>query len=135
MAHNLNTIHRRKLRYQSKAVPELCDIIKTSILTEKSVFMEEEYNTVVLIVEDKYNKLMIKNAMESIFTGVSVINVRTLNYKATNHRYKNKYKFQKSGYKKAYIKLTPDSIIELGENQTAITKFTKHKTHNPEEQK
>lgn len=133
MANNLNVYRRLKLRYKSLANPELCNIIRTSVLTEKSVFLEEKYNTIVLMIHDKYNKWMIKAATEAVFTGVTVLDVRTLNYKPTSKRFRGKHEYVVQGYKKAYIRLSKDSVIELGEEQTAITKFTGKNTKNQTE--
>ena len=113
----------KKIQFKTLENPELCNVIITSVLTEKSVFLEENYNIIILIVKDKYNKFMIKNAVESVFTGVKVISVNTMNYKPTLEHQRGK-RYIQSGYKKAYVRLTKDSTIELGENQTAITRFT-----------
>jgi ribosomal protein uL23 len=69
------------------------DIIKHPHLTEKSVGMVDEENTLVFIVDDRANKPTIRNAVEDLFE-VDVERVNT--------------QINQSGDKKAYVKLTPD---------------------------
>ena len=69
------------------------DIIKHPHLSEKSVGMVDEENTLVFIVEPRANKPGIKNAVEDLFD-VEVDKVNTQN--------------TMKGEKKAYVRLTPD---------------------------
>lgn len=125
MANNHNMIKKIIKTYGALDKHHLCDIIITSVLSEKSVFLEEKYNTIILKIDNKYtyNKQMIKLAVEAVFSGVTVISVNVANYKPITKRFKGK-PYVQSGYKKAYIRLTKDSEIQLGKDQTAITKFT-----------
>jgi large subunit ribosomal protein L23 len=73
-------------------------VIKAILQTEKAVRLQEEQNTLTLIVDDKANKKQIKEEVEKKF-GVKVDDVRTLNT------------YINSGtklVKKAYVKLKPD---------------------------
>ncbi|HIQ50793.1 MAG TPA: 50S ribosomal protein L23 [Nautiliaceae bacterium] len=70
-------------------------IIKAILQTEKAVRLQEEQNTLTLIVDDKANKKQIKEEVEKKFN-VKVEDVRTLN------TYTNS---GKKLVKKAYVKL------------------------------
>ncbi|MCE4612925.1 MAG: 50S ribosomal protein L23 [Desulfurococcales archaeon] len=63
-------------------------------MSEKANRLLEEENTLTLIVDRKANKHLIKKAVEEIY-GVKVEKVRTL--------------ITPRGYKKAYVKLSPES--------------------------
>ncbi len=69
------------------------DIIKHPHLTEKSVSMVDEKNTLVFVVEDKATKPMVKEAVENLFD-VEVKKVNTQN--------------SVKGDKRAYVRLGPD---------------------------
>lgn len=69
------------------------DVIKHPHLTEKSVSMVDEQNTLVFIVDDRSTKPSIESAVEELFD-VEVDNVNTQN--------------TQDGTKKAYVRLTPD---------------------------
>ncbi len=69
------------------------DVIKYPHLTEKSVGMVDEENTLVFIIEDRANKTEVKKAVEDLFD-VEVKKVNTQN--------------TVKGNKKAYVRLTPD---------------------------
>lgn len=69
------------------------DVIKHPHLTEKSVSMVDEQNTLVFIVDEESNKPSIESAVEELFD-VEVANVNTQN--------------TQKGTKKAYVRLTPD---------------------------
>lgn len=69
------------------------NIISHPHLSEKSMTMVDEDNTLVFIVDDRANKPQIKRAVEDLFE-VEVEKINTQNTR------KNR--------KKAYVKLTPD---------------------------
>ncbi len=69
------------------------NVIKHPYLTEKSVNLIDEQNTLVFMVDERANKNQVKQAVETAFD-VKVANVNTQNtFKAG---------------KKAYVKLTAD---------------------------
>ena len=70
-------------------------IIKYPLTTEKNVRLMQEENKLVFIVERRSKKPEIKKAVEDTFN-VKVINVNTT--------------ILPSGKKKAYVKLSPDSM-------------------------
>jgi large subunit ribosomal protein L23 len=69
------------------------DIIKHPHLTEKSVGMVDEENTLVFIVEEESTKPTIADAVESLFD----VEIEKVNTQITQ-----------DGEKKAYVRLTPD---------------------------
>ncbi len=68
------------------------DIIKHPHLSEKSVGMVDEENTLVFVVNEEANKPMVKNAVEELFD-VEVKKVNTQN--------------TVKGNKRAYVRLEP----------------------------
>ncbi len=92
-------------------------ILKKPLLTEKTSMLDK-YNTYGFIVDKKANKIQIKHAIEEKY-GVTVQKVSTVNMMG-----KMKSRYTKSGlvsgrkasFKKAYVKLVEDDIIELYDN-------------------
>ncbi len=70
-------------------------VIKFPLTTEKNVRLMQEENKLVFIVDRKANKPEIKNAVEEVFN-VKVQKVNTT--------------ILPTGKKKAYVKLSPDSL-------------------------
>lgn len=83
------------------------EIIKRSIITEKSMEMLDE-NKYTFEVDKNANKPEIKAAVEAIFDGVKVKNVRTMNF--TGKSVRTRYGYGKrADWKKAIVTLTEDS--------------------------
>ncbi|RLE85785.1 MAG: 50S ribosomal protein L23 [Thermoprotei archaeon] len=68
-------------------------IIVRPLVTEKSVFLIERFNTLTFIVDMKANKKQVKEAIEKMY-GVKVAKVNTL--------------ITPTGEKKAYVRLTKE---------------------------
>ncbi|MDY3006450.1 50S ribosomal protein L23 [Anaerococcus sp. AGMB00486] len=82
-------------------------IVKRPIITEKSMELLED-NKYTFEVDKNANKAEIKEAIESIFDGVKVEKVRTLNF--TGKKVRTRYGYgKKADWKKAYVTLTEDS--------------------------
>ncbi|QSZ27156.1 50S ribosomal protein L23 [Aceticella autotrophica] len=96
---------------------EARDIILKPVVTEKS--MNEIANKkYTFIVNKNANKIQIKKAVEEIF-GVDVEKVFTMNYMGKMKRM-GKYEGRTSSYKKAIVKLKPNSKgIEFFEGMQA----------------
>ena len=90
------------------------DVIKKSILTEKTTRLETKQRTVTCIVPDWADRKFIKRAFESVF-GVCVMHVNIMNIvgKTKNSKTKQNASFKKSDRKKAMIKV--DSMAKIGE--------------------
>lgn len=86
------------------------DIIKAPVITEKSQALAQN-NTFIFKVDAKANKTYIKQAIESKF-GVKVEKINTLNTKSKKKRV-GKYTGKTKTYKKAIVKLSKDSTLEI----------------------
>ncbi|PJX21873.1 50S ribosomal protein L23 [Psychroflexus sp. S27] len=93
-------------------------VIIKPLITEKSTHLSETANTFVFLVDEKANKVQIKNEVESIY-GVSVDQVRTMRVLP-----KFKTRYTKTGivsgktnsYKKAMIKVSEGDTIDIYNN-------------------
>lgn len=82
------------------------DLIKRPIITERSTELMEE-NKYVFEVDRRANKVEIRKAVEKLF-GVQVDSVHTMNVRGKQKRV-GKYVGRTSDWKKAIVKLKPDS--------------------------
>ena len=87
------------------------DIIKGPIITEKSMSLQQNENTITFNVDVKANKTQIKQAIEKIFN-VKVESVNTVNVKPKKKRV-GRYVGKTNRKKKAIVKLKEGSSIEL----------------------
>ena len=87
------------------------DIIVRPLITEKSVAMHHEFNTVTFEVARGTNKIEIKQAIEEIFN-VKVVSVNVSNTKTKPKRVGVHQGTTKS-IRKAMIKLAEGSTIEI----------------------
>lgn len=87
------------------------DIIKGPIITEKSMGLQQNENTITFSVDVKANKTQIKQAIEKIFN-VKVESVNTVNVKPKKKRV-GRYVGKTNRKKKAIVKLKEGSSIEL----------------------
>lgn len=87
------------------------DVIKAPIITEKSADLAQNNNTITFRVAQDANKTQIKQAVEKIFN-VKVERVNTVNVKPKKKRM-GRYVGKTSRYKKAIVKLSEGSSIEL----------------------
>ena len=87
------------------------DIIKGPIITEKSMGLKQNENTITFSVDIKANKTQIKQAIEKIFN-VKVESVNTVNVKPKKKRV-GRYVGKTNRKKKAIVKLKEGSSIEL----------------------
>ena len=91
------------------------DIIIRPIITEKSMHLTENNNTVTFVVAKNANKTEIKLAVEELFSvKVDRVNVITVRAKAARM---GQYVGKKPGYKKAIIKLAEGHSIDIFEER------------------
>ena len=93
-------------------------ILIKPIITEKATNDSELYNRYAFVVDNKANKLEIKNAVEKAY-GVSISSVKTLNYpiqRNTKFTKKDLVTGIKSGYKKAIVQLADGESIDFYNN-------------------
>ncbi len=91
------------------------DIIIRPIITEKSMHLTDDNNTVTFVVAKDANKTEVKLAVEELFD-VKVDRVNTINVKPRKARM-GQYEGFKSGYKKAIVKLAEGSSIDIFEER------------------
>ena len=87
------------------------ELIIKPVVTEKSLKIQEENNTVVFEVEKSMNKVHVKQAIEEIYN-VKVESVNIVNTKSKIKRV-GRYTGKTHAFKKAYIKLAPGSSITI----------------------
>lgn len=92
---------------------QVYNILKRPLQTEKTTLLKENANQVCFEVSMSANKHAIKNAVESAFE-VKVIGVSTMIVRGKIKRM-GKYEGKRSNWKKAVIRLSPESKIDLFE--------------------
>jgi large subunit ribosomal protein L23 len=90
---------------------DIRNIIKKSIITEKSAVMKEKDNKYTFAVDKSANKFQIKHAVETLFN-VKVKNVHTLNCVGKKLRV-GRCAGYRSDWKKAIVKLGKGQEIQL----------------------
>lgn len=91
------------------------DIIIRPIITEKTMHLTDEHNTVTFVVSKNAKKPAIKSAVEELFE-VKVDRVNTINVRAKKAR-QGEHEGYKAGYKKAIIKLAEGHSIDIFEER------------------
>jgi len=91
--------------------PKSYDILLSPVVTEKAN-MGSEQNKVTFKVSMDATKPAIKTAVESVF-GVKVLSVNIVNNQGKEKRFRG-HLGQRSGYKKAIVKLAEGNTIDLG---------------------
>ncbi len=87
------------------------DLLIGPVLTEKSLKLQQDQNTIVVKVSPKANKTSIMIAFEQIFN-VKPLSVRIVNVLPKAKRV-GRYEGKVSGYKKAYVTLSSEDKINL----------------------
>ena len=88
-------------------------IIRRPLITEKGMRSNEEHNTVVFQVDQRANKLQIKQAVEVLFQ-VKVLEVNTLNMRGKKKRVRMR-EGKRPDWKKAYVTLREGDTITFFE--------------------
>ncbi len=86
-------------------------VIKRPLVTEKSTKQKEQANQLAFEVDRRANKILVRNAIESIFN-VKVVSVRVMNVKGKERRV-GKNVGRKPDWKKAIVRLAPGENIEF----------------------
>jgi len=90
-------------------------IIIQPLLTERSTTLREVEGKYSFWVDKRANKIEIKKAVESIFTGVKVLSVNTLMIHGKPTRIRGNRMGKKPDWKKAIVSLRPEDKIEIYE--------------------
>ena len=83
-------------------------IVVEPLQTEKSMGSMGRSRAYAFVVKRDANKIEIRNAIQSIYSGVKVRHVRTMNVKGKSRRFKARLGYQ-NDWKKAIVTLTQES--------------------------
>ena len=89
------------------------DVLRAPIMSEKTLSLKEEANQFAFVVDQRANKIEIKESIEKSFK-VSVLKVRTMNVLGKKKRL-GRYQGRKSSWKKALVTLKEGDTIEYFE--------------------
>ena len=89
------------------------DVLRAPKMSEKTLSLKEEANQFAFEVDQRANKIQIKESIEKSFK-VSVLKVRTMNIRGKKKRL-GRYQGLKSSWKKAIITLKEGDTIEYFE--------------------
>ena len=89
------------------------DVLRAPKMSEKTLSLKEEANQFAFEVDQKANKIQIKESIEKSFK-VSVLKVRTMNVRGKKKRL-GRYQGLKSSWKKALVTLKEGDTIEYFE--------------------
>lgn len=89
------------------------DVLRAPKMSEKTLSLKEEANQFAFEVDQRVNKIQIKESIEKSFT-VSVLKVRTMNVRGKKKRL-GRYQGLKSSWKKAIVTLKEGDTIEYFE--------------------
>jgi large subunit ribosomal protein L23 len=94
-------------------------ILKRPVITEKMTKLGEKLNRYAFVVDDRCNKLEIKEAVEKFYEGITVTEVRTLRVPAKEKMQYRNGRFvtgRKPGFKKAIVTLAEGDTIDFYSN-------------------
>ena len=89
------------------------DVLRAPKMSEKTLSLKEEANQFASEVDQRANKIQIKESIEKSFK-VSVLKVRTMNVRGKKKRL-GRYQGLKSSWKKAIVTLKEGDTIEYFE--------------------
>ncbi len=88
-------------------------VLKRPLVTEKGTKQKEQSNQMIFEVDRRANKVMVRNAVESIFR-VKVLTVKLMNVKGKERRV-GRNVGTRPDWKKAIVRLGPGENIEFFE--------------------
>jgi large subunit ribosomal protein L23 len=94
-------------------VMDLYEVIKRPLVTEKGTKQKELANQIVLEIDRRANKILVRNAVESIFK-VKVLDVKVMNSRGKKRRI-GRNVGKRPDWKKAIVRLAPGENIEFFE--------------------
>jgi len=92
-------------------VMDFYQIVKKPLITEKGTKQKDQSNQIAFEVDRGANKILVKNAIESIFK-VKVLSVNIMNVKGKERRL-GRNVGKKADWKKAIVRLAPGENIEF----------------------
>jgi large subunit ribosomal protein L23 len=91
------------------------EVIRRPIITEKSNVLASEQHHYTFVVNERANKMQIKEAIELAWPNVRVESVRVANMPPKRARRWRRMTIRKPGWKKAIVALRPGDRIEVFE--------------------
>ena len=88
------------------------EVIVKPLITEKTMKLMEQHNTMTFVVAKGTNKIQIRQAIKKLFN-VDAVSINTVNVRPKKKRV-GKYSGFVSGYKKAVVKIAEGQDIDLG---------------------
>jgi large subunit ribosomal protein L23 len=87
------------------------DVLRRPLVTEKSNYQNDKLNQFVFEVASDATKIMVKDALETLFDGVKVERVNVINVPArrTRRARSRRVMVRRKSYKKAIVTLAADS--------------------------
>ena len=92
---------------------DVYQILKRPLITEKGTRQKEQSNQMIFEVDRRANRVMVRNAVESIFR-VKVLSVKLMNVKGKERRV-GRNVGRRPDWKKAIVRLGPGENIEFFE--------------------
>jgi large subunit ribosomal protein L23 len=92
---------------------DVYQVLKRPLITEKGTRQKEQSNQILFEVDRRANKVMVRNAVESIFK-VKVLTVKMMNVKGKERRV-GRNAGRRPDWKKAIVRLGPGETIEFFE--------------------
>jgi large subunit ribosomal protein L23 len=92
---------------------DVYQVLKRPLITEKGTRQKEQANKITFEVDRCANKVMVRNAVESIFK-VKVLSVRMMNVKGKERKV-GRNMGRRPDWKKAIVRLGPGETIEFFE--------------------
>ncbi len=90
---------------------DMYQVLKRPLITEKGTRQKEQSNQMIFEVDRRANRVMVRNAVESIFK-VKVLSVKLMNVKGKERRV-GKNVGRRPDWKKAIVRLGPGENIEF----------------------
>lgn len=114
-------LKKKKRIFQNRNNPMFCDVIKKTILTEKSTSALENHDVYIIEVQPWANKIIVRNTVMNLFN-VRVLKVNILNSPGKVKKRKSGV-FKTSMRKVAFVTVHKDDVIYLGrEDQENVGK-------------
>ena len=92
---------------------DVYQVLKRPLITEKGTRQKEQSNQMIFEVDRRANRVMVRNAVESIFR-VKVLSVKLMNVKGKERRL-GRNVGRRPDWKKAIVRLGPGENIEFFE--------------------
>lgn len=90
------------------------DVLRRPLITEKSTELRDGSNIIAFVVDSRANKIEVRKAVETQFTGVKVAEVRIANVHGKVRR-RGRFVGRTPDWKKAYVRLA-EGQIDLFDN-------------------